>query len=229
VDNPSLNFTAESSEPISGLSSVPENKQWPLVLYSEPCMRCGKEWDDKILAQHISAPLADDVVVTNKVSQNLHAELMLHQLGLAVTGNGSTAQGVRVVRSYLMTKVGIDKDDFVFYDGSGLSGHDLVTPRATAKLLQFAAAQTWFADWKASLPVGGEDGTLASRFGKAPLKDHLFAKTGTLGEARALSGYLECASGRTVVFSIMVGNHAPGTSADRDVMDRIVGAIAAAE
>ena len=124
--------------------------------------------------------------------------------------------------------VGIDKDDFIFFDGSGLSGHDLVTPRATVRLLQYASTQPWFAQWKASLPVGGEDGSLESRFGKAPLKDHVFAKTGTLGEARALSGYLECASGRTVIFSIMVGNHPPGTSDDREAMDKIVAAIAAA-
>jgi D-alanyl-D-alanine carboxypeptidase/D-alanyl-D-alanine-endopeptidase (penicillin-binding protein 4) len=76
--------------------------------------------------------------------------------------------------------------------------------------------------------VGGEDGSLAERFGKAPLKDHVFAKTGTLGEARALSGYLECASGKTVIFSIMVGNHMPQTTKDRETMDKIVAAIAAA-
>jgi D-alanyl-D-alanine carboxypeptidase/D-alanyl-D-alanine-endopeptidase (penicillin-binding protein 4) len=139
------------------------------------------------------------------------------------------------VRAFLQ-HAGIDKDDFVFFDGSGLSGHDLVTPRATAKLLSYAAhdpktgqPQTWFADWKASLPVGGVDKGLATRFAKPLLKDHVFAKTGTLGEARALSGYLDCASGRTVIFSIMVGNHAPGSNADRDVMDKIVAAIAAAE
>jgi serine-type D-Ala-D-Ala carboxypeptidase/endopeptidase (penicillin-binding protein 4) len=184
---------------------------------------------EKILASHTSPPLIQDIVVTNKVSQNLHAELLLHQLGTIMPGSdGSTAQGARVVRAFA-EHIGIDKDDFVFYDGSGLSGHDLVTPRATAKLLQFATGQKWFADWKASLPVGGEDGSMAARFGKTPMKDRVFAKTGTLGEARALSGYLECASGRTVIFSIMVGNHAPGTNADRDVMDRIVGAIWAAE
>jgi D-alanyl-D-alanine carboxypeptidase/D-alanyl-D-alanine-endopeptidase (penicillin-binding protein 4) len=95
-------------------------------------------------------------------------------------------------------------------------------------LLQYASTQPWFADWKRSLPVGGEDGSLVERFGKAPLKDHVFAKTGTLGEARALSGYLDTASGRTVIFSIMVGNHMPHSSADRDVMDKIVAAIAMA-
>ena len=73
---------------------------------------------------------------------------------------GSTAQGARVVRAFLTTDAGIDPDDFVFFDGSGLSGHDLVTPRATVQLLQYASGQPWFAEWKASLPVGGEDGTL---------------------------------------------------------------------
>lgn len=184
--------------------------------------------DSQVVGSHVSSRLADDVVVTNKVSQNLHAELFLRQLGAAFGDDGSIAQGARVVRSFLTTRVGVDPDDFVFFDGSGLSGHDLVTPRATVRLLQFAVGQPWFADWKRSLPVGGEDGSLISRFGKAPLKDHVFAKTGTLGEARALSGYLECASGKTVIFSVMVGNHEPGTGADRVAMDKIVAAIAAA-
>jgi serine-type D-Ala-D-Ala carboxypeptidase/endopeptidase (penicillin-binding protein 4) len=183
---------------------------------------------ERTLATHLSSPLLEDVVVTNKVSQNLHAELWMHHLGRRTyCGKGSTVEGARLVRAFL-ENAAIDKDDFVFFDGSGLSGHDLVTPRATARLLQYASTQPWFADWKKSLPVGGEDGSLAERFGKAPLKDHVFAKTGTLGEARALSGYLECASGRTVIFSIMVGNHMPQTTKDRETMDKIVTAIAAA-
>jgi serine-type D-Ala-D-Ala carboxypeptidase/endopeptidase (penicillin-binding protein 4) len=188
----------------------------------------------ELMAIHRSSPLSQDAVITNKVSQNLHAELLLRQLGQVLgedgtehgIDNGTAAQGARVVRQFLVN-AGVDKDDFVFFDGSGLSGHDLVTPRATVKLLRFAVAQQWFADWKKSLPVGGVDGSLQERFAKAPLAGHVFAKTGTLGEARALSGYLECASGRTVIFSIMVGNHAPRDHADRDAMDRIVAAIAA--
>jgi D-alanyl-D-alanine carboxypeptidase/D-alanyl-D-alanine-endopeptidase (penicillin-binding protein 4) len=153
----------------------------------------------------------------------------LHNLGkISFCSKGSTVEGARVVRQFLIN-TGIDPNDFVFFDGSGLSGHDLVAPRATAKLLQYASTQPWFTAWRASLPIGGEDGSLASRFPNPPLKDHVFAKTGTLGEARALSGYLDCASGRTVIFSIMVGNHLPGTSADLSAMDKIVAAIAAAE
>jgi len=192
------------------------------------CLGTPPDTPEKTLASHSSPLLLDDVTVTNKVSQNLHAELWLHHLGRKVfCGDGSTLRGARMVRAFL-ENAGVDKDDFVFFDGSGLSGHDLVTPGATARLLQYASTQPWFADWKKSLPVGGEDGSLVERFGKAPLKDHVFAKTGTLGEARALSGYLECASGKTVIFSIMVGNHMPQTSKDREAMDKIVAAIAAA-
>jgi serine-type D-Ala-D-Ala carboxypeptidase/endopeptidase (penicillin-binding protein 4) len=192
------------------------------------CSSTPTDISEKTLASHNSPTLLEDVTVTNKVSQNLHAELWLHHLGKSVyCGDGSIVSGARLARAFL-EHIGIDKDDFVFFDGSGLSGHDLVTPRATVRLLEYASTQPWFADWKKTLPVGGEDGSLVSRFGKAPLKDHVFAKTGTLGEARALSGYVECASGRTAIFSIMVGNHLPSTNADRDVMDKIVAAIAAA-
>jgi D-alanyl-D-alanine carboxypeptidase/D-alanyl-D-alanine-endopeptidase (penicillin-binding protein 4) len=169
----------------------------------------------------------EDVVLTNKDSLNLNAELLLRRLGDRFAFTGTFAEGARVVRKFLID-AGISGDDFIFYDGSGLSTYDLVTPRATARLLQYAATQPWFADWKASLPVGGVDGSLEARFAKAPLKGKVFAKTGTLGEARALSGYAECASGKTVIFSIMVGNHLPGTNGDREAMDKVVAAIAAA-
>jgi D-alanyl-D-alanine carboxypeptidase/D-alanyl-D-alanine-endopeptidase (penicillin-binding protein 4) len=218
-------FVGETKEPLRSFDlSANYGYGSARGLISDGCDHC----INKVLASHRSPSLQDDVTVTNKVSQNLHAELLLHHLAKALGGeeNGSTAQGARVVRQYLQ-QIGIDKDDFVFFDGSGLSGHDLVTPRATVRLLQYASTQPWFAGWKASLPMGGVDGSLDSRFPKPPLAGHVFAKTGTLGEARALSGYLECASGKTVIFSIMVGNHLPQTHADRDVMDEIVAAIAA--
>ncbi len=190
--------------------------------------RVDNEATECVLARHTGPTLYDDIVITNKVSQNQHAELLLRQLGFYVAGAATTAQGTRVVRSFLTTKAGIDAKDFVFYDGSGLSGHDLVTPRAATKLLRYAAGQTWGARWRASLPVGGVDGSLRSRF-SGPLLGKVFAKTGTLGEARALSGYLVCRSGRTVVFSVMVSAHTPAGSEEEKVMDRMVEAIAEAE
>ncbi len=195
-----------------------------------PCLRCRQApGPGVVLAEHRSYPLAQDVVVTNKVSQNLHAELLLHQIAVSYSDDpkgGSTAQGAAAVRQFLLN-AGLDKDDFVFYDGSGLSGHDLVTPRATAKLLAFATTQPWFAQWRASLPVGGVDGSLSERFKEGPVSGRVVAKTGTLGEARALSGYLDCRSGRTVAFSIMVGQFVPRTDV-RQAMDRLVNTLWAA-
>ncbi|HSY37678.1 MAG TPA: D-alanyl-D-alanine carboxypeptidase/D-alanyl-D-alanine-endopeptidase [Acidobacteriaceae bacterium] len=182
-----------------------------------------------MLASHTSAPLAEDVVLTNKVSQNLHAELLLHHLGLQSScGDGSTLAGARFLRAYL-SHAGVDPDDYFFLDGSGLSDHDLVAPRATATFLAYVARQPWFAQWKASLPDAGENGSLSHRFPDPPVKGHVFAKTGTLGESRALSGYLDAASGRTVIFSVMVDDHTPATTADRVTMDKIVTAIAATQ
>ncbi len=180
---------------------------------------------DTTIASHISPALYQDVMYTLKESQNLHAEQLLRRLGKTWGREASGAQGARVVRQYLIN-AGLDGGDFVFYDGSGLSDHDLVAPRGTAQLLAYATTQPWFAAWKAAFPIGGVDGTLASRFKDAPLKGHVFGKTGTLGESRGLSGYLDCASGKQVIFSIYVDNHTPGGSADRVAMDKIVAAIA---
>jgi len=229
ISNDAQGFLQESREPIPAVdwTRTYGSPTRSIVCSSKDCSSLQAAYESP-LARHTSPPLIEDMVVTNKVSQNLHAEMFLHNVGAAVLNDGSTVNGVRVVRAFLTARVGLDPDDFVFFDGSGLSGHDLVTPRATARLLQYAATQSWFTDWKRTLPIGGEDGSLVERFGKAPLKDRVFAKTGTLSEARALSGYVECASGRTVIFSIMVSAHAPGSNADRVAMDRIVGLIAGA-
>jgi serine-type D-Ala-D-Ala carboxypeptidase/endopeptidase (penicillin-binding protein 4) len=177
------------------------------------------------LAQHTSPRLIDDILFTNKTSQNLHAEIMLRNLGTFFSPcNPSQSAGVFVIRQFLL-QAGVDPKDFILYDGSGLSDHDLVTPRAFTKFLAFAATQPWFQAWKSTLPTGGTDGTLAARF-KPPLNFTLSAKTGTLGETRALSGYLTTSGGQQLIFSILVDNHLPTTTADRTIMDKIVTTIA---
>lgn len=179
-----------------------------------------------ILATHVSPTVGEDVTVTNKVSQNLHAELFQRLLGRLEGQDGTIAQGARVVRQFLINS-GVDADDFLFYDGSGLSGDDLITPRAATALLQYAARQPWGGVLRASLPIGGVDGSLAGRFA-GPLKGKVFAKTGTLAEVNALSGYMTAASGRTLVFSILCNDRQPTGDAARNAMDRIVAEIAAA-
>ena len=181
----------------------------------------------RVLATHVSPALSEDVTVTNKVSQNLHAELYLRLLGRLEADDGSIAQGARVVRQFLVN-AGVDPGDFLFFDGSGMSGEDLITPRATTMLLVYAAHQPWGALYRSTLPIGGEDGTLAGRFDGA-LRDRVFAKTGTLAEVNALSGYLQAASGKTVVFSILCNDHEPVGDATRAALDAVVRAIAERE
>ena len=184
------------------------------------------------LATHVSVPMVQDLMVTNKVSQNLHAELTLRLLGRLLGGAdedaGSIESGARVVRQFLRT-AGVAPGDFYFLDGSGMSANDLIAPRAYTALLTYAARQPWGEEWKATLPIAGVDGTLGGRFRSSPLKGKLFAKTGTLSEANALSGYLTAKSGRTLAFSILVNGHLPGSEAELKAMDRICEAIAAAE
>jgi D-alanyl-D-alanine carboxypeptidase/D-alanyl-D-alanine-endopeptidase (penicillin-binding protein 4) len=182
----------------------------------------------KVLATHTSVPLIQDVTVINKVSQNLHAELLQRLLGKVHGSDGSFAQGARVVRQF-MVDAGIDDGDFFLYDGSGMSLEDRIAPRAYTQLLAYAAGQAWGAAWRETLPVAGVDGTLAGRFKDSPLKGRLWAKTGTHNEANTLSGYLTAASGKTLVFSILVNGHRPGSEAEVQAIDRIAEAIAAAE
>jgi D-alanyl-D-alanine carboxypeptidase/D-alanyl-D-alanine-endopeptidase (penicillin-binding protein 4) len=180
------------------------------------------------LASHVSPQLADDVMFTMKDSQNLHAEILMRNLGVAFACDYRGSGGLAIVKAFA-AQAGISPADLVLYDGSGLSGHDLVTPRSLTQLLVYAMKQKWGETLKASLPVGGVDGTLANRF-LAPgstLAGKVFAKTGTLGESRDLSGYLTAASGATVVFSVLVDNHPPTGGADRVAMDKIVEAIVA--
>ncbi|MGC2620097.1 MAG: D-alanyl-D-alanine carboxypeptidase/D-alanyl-D-alanine-endopeptidase [Acidobacteriaceae bacterium] len=176
------------------------------------------------LASHVSPPVAEDVTVTLKVSQNLHAEIYLRLLGRLEANDGSIAQGARVVRQFL-TNAGVDPGDFVFYDGSGLSPADLITPRAATTLLTYAAKQPWGALYRSALPVGGVDGTLSNRF-TGEMKGRVFAKTGTLGEVNALSGYLTAKSGKTLVFSVLCNDHDPTSEAAKMALDRIVTAVA---
>src|SRR5450631_871366 len=56
-----------------------------------------------VLASHVSPPLGDDLVVTNKVSQNLHAEITLRTLGKFESSDGSLLEWTRVVRQFLLS------------------------------------------------------------------------------------------------------------------------------
>jgi D-alanyl-D-alanine carboxypeptidase/D-alanyl-D-alanine-endopeptidase (penicillin-binding protein 4) len=206
-----------------------EERAQPLQLTRSTLSTVAASLDGRrVLARRVSVPVSQDATVINKISQNLHAELLLRLLGKIHGSDGSFAQGARVVRQFLVDS-GVDDNDFFFYDGSGMSLDDRIAPRALTHLLSYAASQSWGAAWRNTLPIAGVDGTLSDRFNNSPLKGRLWAKTGTHNEANALSGYLTAASGKTIAFSILVNGHRPGSNAELQAIDRIAEAIAAVE
>ena len=166
----------------------------------------------------------EDVRVINKVSQNLHAEILLRLLGRERGNAGTIEGGLEVLRGFL-TQAGIAGDQYVFYDGSGLSRQNLVTPHAIVQLLRYASSQPWGAAYKSSFPVAGVDGSLAERLKAPRLKSACLAKTGSLGGVKALSGYATTDSGQTVVFSILSNNLNLPAKRVTETVDGIVEAI----
>ena len=158
-----------------------------------------------VLAEHTSLPLAESVKLINKVSQNLHTEMLLRTAARESAGAHTLSDALRAAQEF-HDAIGIASGDAVLFDGSGLSRRNLITPRATVTLLRWAAQQPWAAVYTDSMPIAGQDGTLTERMKGSPAALRIRAKTGTLGNVNALSGYAETAHGTKLVFSIF-GNH----------------------
>src|SRR5712691_6631618 len=179
-----------------------------------------------VLASYQSKPLVEDVRVINKVSQNLHAEILLRLLGREKGTAGTVEGGLEVLRGFL-TQASVPADQYLFYDGSGLSRQNLVTPHAVVQLLRYAAEQPWGNVYRSTFPVSGVDGSLSDRFKNTKLQGRVNGKTGSLGGVKALSGYAKTDKGEQVVFSILSNNFNLPNKRVTDTIDRIVEAIVA--
>ncbi len=183
------------------------------------------------VAVHRSPPMADIITVINKRSQNLYAEQVLKTVGGLVNDStgASAADGVRASLA-VFGAARIDTSRIQLVDGSGLSRLNLVTADMTTDLLQYMAHHpdsTIRSVFATSLPIAGVDGTIGSRMRGTPAAGNLIGKTGTLGSASALSGYVTNASGTRLTFSVMVNHYTGSTSGVRAVQDRIGAALAA--
>jgi serine-type D-Ala-D-Ala carboxypeptidase/endopeptidase (penicillin-binding protein 4) len=177
------------------------------------------------LARRVSAPLLEDLRITAKVSQNLHAELALRAVGRARRNVGSFEAGMAEMKTFL-AEAGIDPAGYNLTDGSGLSRLDLVTPSTVLKLLRYMYGSPAREKWISILPVAAQDGSLSSRFGATPAAGRVYAKTGTLSHVSALSGYVQRPDATWVAFSLLVNNYGGRSAAEvRGVMDRICNLI----
>jgi serine-type D-Ala-D-Ala carboxypeptidase/endopeptidase (penicillin-binding protein 4) len=174
-----------------------------------------------LLAEHQSGPLSEDIEVINKVSQNLHAEILLRLLGREKGTGGTVQAGLEVLHGFL-NNAGISGDDYDFHDGSGLSRENLATPHAIVQLLEYSAGQPWGKEFRDSLPAAGVDGSLADRFKGLDPSAQVYGKTGSLGGVKSLSGYIVTAKGEQLVFSILANNLSVPAKHITDAIDTIV-------
>jgi len=177
------------------------------------------------LARRVSAPLIEDLRITAKVSQNLHAELALRAVGRARRNVGSFEAGMAEMKTFL-AEAGIDPGGYDLVDGSGLSRLDLVTPSTVLRLLRHMYQSPVRDPWISILPVAARDGTLSARYGESAAAGRVYAKTGTLSHVSALSGYLQRPDATWVAFAILVNNYGGRSTAEiRGVIDRICNLI----
>ncbi len=174
-----------------------------------------------VLAEYQSAPLSQDIQVINKVSQNLHAEILLRLLGREKGTGGTVQAGLEVLRGFL-NNAAISGDDYSFFDGSGLSRQNLVTPHAVVELLRYAAGQPWGKEFRDSLPAAGIDGSLAERFKDLDPEARVYGKTGSLGGVKTLSGYAVTSKGEQLAFAVLTNNLSLPGKRVNDVIDSIV-------
>jgi D-alanyl-D-alanine carboxypeptidase/D-alanyl-D-alanine-endopeptidase (penicillin-binding protein 4) len=167
------------------------------------------------LATRVSPPLVELLQVTDKTSQNLHAELMLREVGRATRYMGTRESGAEEMAT-LFKEAGASAGDARVEDGSGLARNVMVTPRLMVRVLAYLYASKYRDAWISLFPIGGEDGTLKHR-----MTSEIHAKTGTLSRAIALSGYVESKTRGWLAFSIIVNSFSAPPSEVRQWIDKI--------
>lgn len=171
-----------------------------------------------------------------KNSDNMYAQLLFMQAGHYVKTHAGcdrprhphiTSDWSRCAMRDLLRTVGIKRKQADIEEGSGLSRKDLVSPRATTRLLTWVTRQPFASTYRQALPIAGKDGTLQWRMRKTAAANNIHAKTGTLRHSYTLSGYVTSASGRKLVFSLMLDHYAgPSRPAPQHDLDAIATMLA---
>ncbi len=160
---------------------------------------------------------------TNKISDNLSAEMILRALALNSFSKPATAaKGIRLVDS-LITLTGLNPKDYRLVDGSGLSNYNLVTAELLSEILKYYYFKKpdLFPYLISSFPISGVDGTLRNRMKENKAFKRVYAKTGTISGVSSLSGYLESKNGHMIAFSILIQNFVGSSSQARSIQDKL--------
>ena len=194
------------------------------------------------VAEHVSPPLSEEIKVTLKVSQNLHAGMGPYLLGALVakdTKNPLDA-GFHVEHDFLQA-VKLDLSGAGQGDGAGGDWADLFSPDFMVHYLTYWSTRPDYEVFFKALPILGKDGTLAKIQTHSVGAGHVFAKTGTFGSedklnsklmlnGKGLVGYVITKDDQKLAFAAYV-NHVtlpPDMEAAQTVAGQALGEIAAA-
>jgi D-alanyl-D-alanine carboxypeptidase/D-alanyl-D-alanine-endopeptidase (penicillin-binding protein 4) len=122
----------------------------------------------------------------------------------------------------ILTQLGVAPDGYALADGSGLSRHNRISPEAIVQTLQGMTRSRNAEAYRNSLPVAGVSGTLKNRFRDTPVEINLQAKTGSLADTIALSGYLKPSNYSALTISIVVNQFNQPLGQVQRGMDEIV-------
>jgi D-alanyl-D-alanine carboxypeptidase/D-alanyl-D-alanine-endopeptidase (penicillin-binding protein 4) len=179
-----------------------------------------------LIADLASPPLSILLYSVGKWSDNFSAEMLLKIMGAEAERPGSSARGVIAVREEL-ERMGVNTQGLVMVNGSGLfDGNQVAPSHLTATLVAAYHDPAIRAEYVAQLAVAGSDGTMQSRLQDLPRARMVRAKTGTLRDVVALSGYVLGAPERSLAFSFLANGVAGRQGAARNLADDIVRALA---
>jgi D-alanyl-D-alanine carboxypeptidase/D-alanyl-D-alanine-endopeptidase (penicillin-binding protein 4) len=177
-----------------------------------------------LLAKHKSAPLSAVLLPVGKDSDNFYAEMLLKALGGERKGRpAATSSGADLAKQFL-TSIGAWDEGVQIKNGSGLFDANRATAHELASALRWAYREPAIhGEVIGHLSVGGVDGTLHGRFRSEHARRAVRAKTGTLDDSVALSGFVLAPPGKSAVaFSILVNNCKGRVPKARGFADRVV-------
>lgn len=172
------------------------------------------------LVWHDSKPLAEQIRVINKQSNNVMATLLLLTLGNQLGGDGATiATGENAVIQTLRQQ-GVNTGGWRIANGSGLAREARVTANGLAQMLDVVWKSNYMPEFISSLAISGVDGTVRRRMRDEEVQGRAHLKTGTLRDSRALAGYVLGNSGKRYIMVSLVNGE--GTAAVRPFNDALV-------
>lgn len=215
---------ARQAKPFGLSFAVQDPDAYAAAIIQRQLKRLGIEFTGKVkqpqkpqqgqkLAQHLSKPLPELLKKMMKKSDNQIADALFRRVANHLQNRPATFQlSSFVVRNLLKTKAGVNFNNSVMADGSGLSRHNQVSAETMLKALEYIAQNETSLQLFETFPIAGVDGTISGRgsISAEPLAKNIMAKTGSLKGVYNLAGFMKNAKGQRIAFVQFINGYSTG-------------------